>query len=350
MLINLAEAIKSSSPDTKFQFLIKNYSGQLINRFKAVAPVFNAETKSKLFRSGDIAGFSKKNIKKALKGADVVISNTITNGNILPLVRKYYQGLIISYIHELQMSASLFTSPQDIVDLIKCTDRYLVPSIAVENYLTSVLAIAKEKINLLPYYIPAKKAHLKDGIYQNAAFVVGGAGTTDWRKGPDIFLGVAERLFKKIPAANIKFQWKGAVENIEYRRLLYDIEKTHLTGKINFLQASDEMDSFYSSLDIFLLTSREDAYPLVVLEAANASVPSICFEGSGGAMEFVKNDAGKTVAYLDIEAMTNSVISFYEDHQLLSECGRGAKRRLMEVHNSSSAIWNQLIDVIQKAS
>jgi glycosyltransferase involved in cell wall biosynthesis len=349
LLINLAKAIKSESPETKIGFLIKNYSGQLIDRFKSVAPVYIAEKKKQLLKSR-ATRFSKAHIKTALEGVDVVISNTITNGDILPIIRKYHQGLIISYVHELQMGASLFSTPHDIAELVKSTNHYMVPSRAVQNYLASSLAIQKEKIDILSYYIPLKTVPERISDNDKAAFIVGGAGTTDWRKGPDIFLAVAERLSRKMPTANIQFQWKGAIENTELHRLIYDVEKANLKNKINFIIASGEMDGFYDSIDIFLLSSREDPYPLVVLEAANASVPSICFDGSGGAEEFIKNDAGKTVAYLDIEAMTNSVISFYEDRQLLNESGHCAKKRLQEVHNSSSAIWNQLVDVIKKTS
>jgi glycosyltransferase involved in cell wall biosynthesis len=58
---------------------------------------------------------------------------------------------------------------------------------------------------------------------------------------------------------------------------------------------------YLSVFDIFALTSREDPYPLVVLEAALLQKPMVCFEKAGGAQDLIETDAGLIVPYLSLK-------------------------------------------------
>jgi glycosyltransferase involved in cell wall biosynthesis len=62
-----------------------------------------------------------------------------------------------------------------------------------------------------------------------------------------------------------------------------------------------------------LLTSREDPFPLVCIETANLSKPIICFEKASGTTEIVSQGGGFIVPYLDVEAMAEKIILYYED-------------------------------------
>ncbi len=87
------------------------------------------------------------------------------------------------------------------------------------------------------------------------------------------------------------------------------------------------MDSFYESIDILLLLSREDPYPLVTLEAANFSVPTICFKNAGGIQEFIEEfQCGISVDYLDLNAVTKSILDYIRNLYLLSIHGDNANK------------------------
>ncbi len=49
------------------------------------------------------------------------------------------------------------------------------------------------------------------------------------------------------------------------------------------------------------MTSREDPFPLVVLDALDARVPVIGFDGGGGFVELLQRDCGVLVPYLDTD-------------------------------------------------
>jgi glycosyltransferase involved in cell wall biosynthesis len=138
---------------------------------------------------------------------------------------------------------------------------------------------------------------------------------------------------------------------LELDRLQDDIKKANLENKIKFLPPSSEMTCFYQSLDIFLLTSREDPYPLVVLEAANASVPVICFKNAGGSPEFIeKSNGGICVDYLDLEAMGNAVIHYYNNNSEREKAGSNAKKRLKVMHQNPEFIINLFESIIGKTA
>ena len=73
---------------------------------------------------------------------------------------------------------------------------------------------------------------------------------------------------------------------------------------------------FFESLSLFLLPSREDSWPLVMLEAAAAGVPVVCFQRSGGAEEFLAKGGGTAVPYLDVEAMAQAAVRYVSEPHL----------------------------------
>jgi glycosyltransferase involved in cell wall biosynthesis len=83
------------------------------------------------------------------------------------------------------------------------------------------------------------------------------------------------------------------------------------------------------------LPSREDPFPLVCLEAAAFEKPILCFENAGGMPEFVEEDAGFVVPYLDVEVMCQRVAQLHDDPQLLSQLGQVAANKVRNRHDVS---------------
>jgi glycosyltransferase involved in cell wall biosynthesis len=340
LLLNLKKAVTIINTDLVVDFLIKNNNNQLITLFQKEGRVINLKDgkRGSLFdriKQRVIPCSHSKKIEKKLKqiklnSYDFILSNTITNGDILPIIRKLYKGKIVSYIHELEMASSFFTNNSHIEQLILSTDFYTYPSIAVKEFLKEKYKIDEEKLLYLPYYITGKSQESLKGFSGKDVncFYVGGCGTTDWRKGIDFFLQVAFTIKKAQLPTPIQFVWKGAEQGLEYERIQYDIKRANLEDTVKIELSGNNMDDFWGSLDLFLLTSREDPFPLVVLEAASYKVPTIAFNGSGGATEFISNDAGKVVPYFNIQEMTDAIITYVNDRDDLANAGNKAFIRM----------------------
>jgi glycosyltransferase involved in cell wall biosynthesis len=352
LLLNLSSLL--SSKGFEIEFLLKK-GGELVDEFKAMGRTRIFQPPNDFFHRAKRKLFKNKTLYNNIANLpwntySCILSNTITNGDILSVVKKYYKGKILSYIHELEMASVFFTSEQDVVELLKATDHYLVPCGAVRNFLEKKYGIQNTGIDILPYYIPGNDGGGAERKVNERSFLVGGVGTADWRKGPDLFIQVAASVLELLPDANILFVWKGVSENsIDVKRLKYDIEKLHLTGRVLLKEASGDMPDFYNQLNLLLLTSREDPYPLVMLEAAAAAVPTICFEDSGGAIEFVQSsEGGASVPYLNVKAMATTVIDFYQNIQVQKTAGQKARNYLKGTHEDKDFVYKHLCGVLKK--
>lgn len=349
LLLNLTKLLLKFK-EFEITFLLKN-GGVLEPDFSIIAPTYFVKEQKSKNVLWDYLKTKKKVIKdKAfLNNFDLIISNTITNGEILETIRENYKGKIISYIHELEIGAKVFSSEASILKLIKSSTRFWVPSSIVNDYLIDKWTISQDKICMMPYYIPYDASDLKLGRNPKAEFIIGGCGTIDWRKGADLFIVIAKQLFMKYPKASIVFRWVGAYPGIELERLNYELRKSKLEDKVFFEFSSSNLNDFYNTIDLFLLPSREDPYPLVILEAAKFNVPSICFNLVCGSKDFILNsNGGITVPFLDIDATVEAIISFYSSPDYRKEIGENANNHLKCTHSNDGFVYNKFKELLEK--
>jgi hypothetical protein len=98
-----------------------------------------------------------------------------------------------------------------------------------------------------------------------------------------------------------------------------------------------------------VLLSTEDPYPLVVLEAAALGKPIVCFAGSGGAPEFVENDCGFVVPYLDLEAVAERIAELIEAPELRKRMGTAARMKVQSRHDVNIAA-PQILNFIERVA
>ncbi len=355
LLLNLAQLVKEIGT-YEISFLIKNEPFTIIEEFQKYN-CYEVQSSLKKFSNSlwkltqkisitqKLFLFNQRKIRKSLEGIDIVISNTITNGDILPIVRKFFNGPIFTYIHELEISSKVYSTEKDLNSLLNISTGFLYPSNAVKKFWQSTFNINSDKLKYLPYYIP--NIEQKENEKTKNKLSIGGIGTTEWRKGTDLFLQLAGIFKREYPLLEVEFIWKGYQDNLEFDRINYDIKKQDLNN-IQFLKNDAQSNSFYESIDILLLLSREDPYPLVTLEAANFSIPTICFKKAGGIPEFIEEfQCGVSVDYLDLNAVTKSILDYVKNLDLLSIHGNNAKKGLKLKHQSKEVILEYLKNAIK---
>lgn len=361
LLIRLMKLLKERG--YAFNSLIGYRGGVLTDSFKEVSDecaVFKRAGKQKILRrlkNKVLPGKPGFHIKPLLKNIDCVISNTITNGELLQLVKENSDVPVISYIHELETVITDCTNPHFLKKALDLTDHFIVPANVVKEYLCETLGVSEQKISTLNYFIPEFNHVWQEDIqdFKNtnsikASFIVGACGSVQWRKGTDIFIQVASLLFKKMPDLDIQFVWLGGrKDHYENQRMMYDIKRLGLEQKILVIEGSLDASAFFKSVDLFLLTSREDPYPLVVLEAATEKIPTLCFNKNGGAAQFVGNDAGTIVNYLDVMAMVDSIRNYYCNRHLLKTQGNAAQQKVKYLHQNKDLIFEQFNEALQGA-
>ncbi len=297
----------------------------------------------------DYDRFNKNVIINEIANADYIINNTIINGELLELLTKGYSGKVISYIHELQMSTLKYATVNGVDLTMKLSQTFITPCIAVKKYLEETHALHPSKISVLNSYIPQLKysSDVSQCKSNNVILTIGCSGTSDLIKGFDIFILLAKYIYSQDLQHKFKMIWKGVSPGSElYLQGLIDIEKLGLTNLITLLPADKKMGEFYNAIDIFLLLSREDSYPLVVLEAASFGKPTVCFANAGGAPEFVQHDAGSVVNYLDIPAVINELLLYQSNPGFLLQKGKIAQERMRQLHQDKELVLKQLDTIL----
>ncbi|MBC7850750.1 MAG: glycosyltransferase family 4 protein [Chitinophagaceae bacterium] len=288
-----------------------------------------------------------KRILSQLKKSEVVFLNTITNGH----VHKKLLGkadTFITYVHELQTSIKMNTDRLSLNTVIGGSNHFFCGSNAVKEMLVEKYEVPAGKTSVV--YSSLQLIELEKINYQSdidklrerfripeSAIIIGLSGTTEWRKGIDWLYPLVKLYFKKRPNGNAYFIWKGIdVRKSDYFER-FDFEKSKLTHRVIFLPHGNDALATIAAYDIHLLLSREDPYPLVVLEAAAFGIPSVCFKGAGGSPEFIEGDAGIAVEYGDLDAVADAIIYLETDSGRRKELGSVAKNKLKGTHHSSNA-------------
>jgi hypothetical protein len=152
-----------------------------------------------------------------------------------------------------------------------------------------------------------------------------GVGTANERKGIDLFVETAIALCGS--ESKVVFVWVGPINEPLEVSIRAQMAAAGLSDRLIFtgLVAHDEMDSFYVGADVFLLTSREDPFPQVVLEALDAGLPVIAFEGATGCDHLIGRGCGRLVTPFNTASMAaaaQALLDRPEEARALGELGR----------------------------
>src|SRR5262249_37216301 len=176
-------------------------------------------------------------------------------------------------------------------------------------------------------------------------FIIFGCGTTDWRKGPDLFIDVADQA-NRLGLKDAHFFWIG-IDTGELEQLQTKVRELGLTKRVFFLGEARDARSYFGSGDVFLLTSREDPFPLVCLEAADCGLPIVCFDKVGGMPDFVQNDAGYVVPFDDIKGMAEKIIFLCAHKEEREQRGATARQRV-RAHHDVAVAGEQIFRVVDQ--
>lgn len=365
-VIFLRNLLRWFKKNTRMSFLILlRNGGALESEFAAIAPTSLWDGKSGrgrfqkfLSRLGlNRGGLPGPPLRNGFPKEEVglVYSNTLTNGRILDAFSGN-KWPVLTHVHELESMIRKFGS--DNIRLVKKhTRHYLAASEAVKRNLVLNHFISEGKIDVIHggvelagFSLDAKEAKgslARELRAEKNAFFVGGAGTLDWRKAPEIFILLAHTVHRRKPSLPIHFVWIGGDQKeTRFFELRYDIERLGLTDRVHFLGAKTNPENYLAAFDVLALTSREDPFPLVCLEAAASGKPILCFDEAGGAKELVETDAGFVLPWLDIQGMADKIFLLFDSPSRLNELGRRAFQKVKERYEIS-VIAPKIFDRIQ---
>ncbi len=274
----------------------------------------------------------------------LIYSNAVTNSRMLSMF-DHLDVPVISHCHELESLIQL-TGIDEFNLLRDRTSHFVAVPGAVRENLIANHEVPNEKISLIHAFTPIanfspeeiqtkRAAVLRELALPDNAFIVGGSGTLNWRKAPEVFVQVARDVKMKASDAPVYFVWIGGASENDFRlfQLNYDAERLGVGDRVKFLEHKTNPIDYFAAIDVFAMVSREDPYPLVCLESASLGKPIICFASAGGMPEFVEEDCGYVVPYLDSDAAAEKIIELFSDPEKTKRLGENASRKVRAKHD-----------------
>ncbi len=328
-----------------------NGTGPLLDDFRAVAPTTVCRSPTTLLDT--LIGTAKRGARRTMDNVllhlglprgrfDLIYVNTSAMASALPLLAKRADA-VLWHIHELDYALLSTLSGETAQVALRVATRFVAVSRQVHRTLVHHYSVPHDKIDVAHGFIrPVAAARDRSGKrtavlsrlqWPDDALVIGACGVPEWRKGSDLFLQAARALVFDLGAAKARFLWVGG--DSEGRQALEfdcEVRKLGLDAVCKRVASTSEVADYFCAFDVFALTSREDPFPLVMLEAADHALPIVCFESTGGSNEFVAGGAGIMVRYGDCAAFAAQLAELSGSSQLRARLGREAQRRLLNAH------------------
>lgn len=259
---------------------------------------------------------------------------------------------VLTHVHEMGFAFNMQGQP-GLKRLLSETKQFIACSAATRENLTGRWGVSPERVETIYESIPvedlravrSRQEILDELKIPREAELVVGCGTADWRKGTDLFVQLA-RLVRR-DRGDAHFVWVGARKQREVEEFEHDVRLAGLSDAVHMLRAVPRAADYIAAADVFALTSREDPYPLVCLEAAALGKPIVCFAGGGGMPEFVEEDCGFVVPYLDIAAMAERTIALLGHAECRGKMGEAARRKVTRRHDINVA-GPRTLEVIER--
>ena len=254
----------------------------------------------------------------ARAGYKHALCNSAASGNLVPLLKA--EGFkTLALVHELPNLLQQFGLQQAAAALAGHADQVVFPADYVRSRFLSVVPMDMARTVILPQGLfrlnPHRSqrssaraellAHLGAGAESQLVLA---AGSSDRRKGLDLFVTVAAAVVRELPSTH--FVWIGDDSTELALDCRARVQSLGLTAHVHFLGVLKDPDVYarrIAAADLYLLTSREDPFPSVVLDAMTVGAPVIGFAGAGGFDSLLEEGAGLLVPMEDSVAMARAV-------------------------------------------
>lgn len=327
--------------------ILSKEGGELLKEFQQYAEVYVLNEFSQNEKE-------YRNLLQSIKNRQFenAICNTIITGDVLAHLTSI--GIYcISLIHEMPQVIQAFQALPYGSAIAICSQMIIFPSKIVYQRDLSLISFPDEKVKILPQglynnSIPSDRINARKKIFQlyNIApdeIIVLSVGYGCDIKGFDIFLEIARNITQM--RKDIHFIWVGNYDHNHYKIRLKEIHKNgyqkniHIPGQIKYPEL---MGIHYSGSDIFVLPSREDSFPSVILEAMSAGLPIVAFDQAGGFQDVLQDDVGILVPYLNIKKMELEIIELADSSKKRTDYKAKSKNRF-DTHISHSDYVNTLL-------
>ncbi len=315
-------------------FIILKNGGDLESEFHKAGTTFNLTTETSR-QGSEAAALATIWQKLETAGVKQALACTVVAGNVAFYLKQ--RGMeVITLVNEMPTTIESRGYQTLTAQTIQASDKLVFPSHYVSEAFALCFGGEPQQSLIRPQGVLEPNGYLKQREQAKQAIakkhelgdhptIIMNCAAGGIRKGPDIFLTVANKVLDHDALGNIHFIWVGELSPEVKSWCEHDLAQLENKERIHFVGFQKDVAKYMAASELFLLTSREDPFPNVMLSAMEAGMPVIAFEKSGGASELLRDNQGLLVPFLDVAAMANEVVSLLQKPEKRKSIGQNAR-------------------------
>lgn len=249
---------------------------------------------------------------------------------------------IISWEH-FNFKTNLGTKLRDIARIIAAKKSKFIVTLTEtdrDNYLNNLKckAIVKAIQNPLVFY--------PNQFTTASNKVVLAVGRFHYQKGFDMLVEAWKEVSKKHPDWILRIAGNGELE----KQIKDKVREYRISDKVEFLGQIDKVDEQYLNSSIYVMSSRFEGFPMVLLEAMSFGLPVVSFDCETGPRDIINDGIdGILVKPNDIQGLASSICKLIEDESLRKEMSFNAKSNIKRFSKENIIFkWDEVLNSIEK--
>ena len=154
--------------------------------------------------------------------------------------------------------------------------------------------------------------------------IVGGVGRLTWGKGFEVLIKAIQPIIKAVPEAKILIVGDGPLKG----KLERMGEMLNVNSNLIFSGFRNDVRSLLSAIDVFVLPSFAEGFPMITLEAMAMLKPIIATNIDGITEQITDGKHGILVPPGDPDALSKAIMGLINDKQLAKNMGTEARKRV----------------------
>ncbi|MCH4853772.1 glycosyltransferase family 4 protein [Bifidobacterium pseudolongum] len=172
------------------------------------------------------------------------------------------------------------------------------------------------------------------------------AGRLTYQKGFDMLVDVAAQILPQRP----DWQWLVLGDGEDHDVLVEQARERGLSKQLHFLGRTDDLGAYLEQAAFFVMTSRFEGLPMVLLEAKAYGLPLVSFDCETGPQEIIQDEVnGFLIPCFDMDYMAKQIDALIESSAERVEFAKHTEKGNIEFQpDSVQAKWLHLLESVSQ--
>lgn len=211
--------------------------------------------------------------------------------------------------------------------LSRRTSHTIAVSPEEEEHLVESIRVPRSRVTVIPNGIHPFPLAESEVVREELGLpregtVLGFVGRLGWQKGPDLLVEALPSVLERLPEVRVAMVGDGDMRS----KLEARVAELGLQARVRFLGFRDGQRAM-PAFDAFVLPSRYEGLPYVLVEAMYAGLPIIASDQTGCRLLVESGKNGCVYPYADREALASAMVEVLSDRDRRVRMGEESKRR-----------------------